>query len=190
MIVLLNGPPRSGKDMLANKITRQIANFEKRRFKDALVDITSAIYRVPKEMIEEMLEDSEGKEKPSEVFDGLSLRQALIDVSENVVKPRYGKNYFGHATAKTMRKNVNYAISDSGFVEEAKVIVDRFGGQNVVLIRLHRNGCDFSNDSRSYLPVDMFTHVANLQNNSSKHEILEQVIDVIELAQYKNGEFS
>jgi len=42
-------------------------------------------------------------------------------------------------------------IPDSGFAEEVFPIVEEFGEDNILLLRIHRKGCDFSRDSRSYL---------------------------------------
>ena len=159
MIVLLNGPPGSGKDTLADILVKRNWLFQKRRFKDALVDIAAAVYRVTPAFINEKLEDRIWKETPTEIFDGLSLRQALIKVSEDMIKPMYGNDYFGVSCAKTMNPQGNYVISDAGFESEANVLIDKFGKDDVVLIQLSREGHDFSNDSRSYLnnlPVETF----------------------------------
>lgn len=46
-------------------------------------------------------------------------------------------------------------FSDSGFQSEMEPLIEQFGIDNVVLVRLNRDGYDFSGDSRSYLePVE------------------------------------
>lgn len=163
-VIILNGPPGSGKDTIADYLEKERYVDKHIRFKDALFDITGAIYRTGAEFVKSFSYDQVEKMKPREEFNGLSQREALIFVSENVIKPSYGKDYFGKAVAKTIQlhaafariedpNNLNgtlrYVTSDGGFKEEIEPLVG--AGFKVILIRLHRDGCDFSKDSRKYL---------------------------------------
>jgi hypothetical protein len=48
------------------------------------------------------------------------------------------------------------AIPDSGFYCELPPLVEAFGAESIIMIRLHRKGKDFSLDSRSYVdPSDL-----------------------------------
>ena len=84
----------------------------------------------------------------------MTPRQLLILVSEDFVKPICGQNAFGVlATRRLLLQDIdkNTVFSDGGFVEEIKPLVDTFGKENVVVIRIHRKGCTFDGDSRSYI---------------------------------------
>ena len=185
MIILLNGPPRSGKDTIADMMS-EYNGYSKLRFKDRLIKITSAIYDVHENLIEELLDDTEGKEEPSKMFGGLSLRQALIHVSEDVVKPNFGNDYFGKITARYVDPSSKACISDTGFIDEAMAIVEKAGVENILLVHLYRKGCNFSNDSRSYLDADKFKHFLILENNGSKNDALNKVEVAIKLAEWRN----
>ena len=50
-----------------------------------------------------------------------------------------------------------FTLTDSGFVPEAVPIVKMFDAENCTLIRVHRKGCDFSGDSRSYIDLGVKT---------------------------------
>lgn len=185
MIVLLNGPPRSGKDAIADMICANNKSFTKLRFKDALVESVSKSYNVSTELIELLLVDERTKEHPLPEFNGLTCRQAMIDESENKIKPKWGKAYFGLATASKMNLDSNYVLSDAGFMEEAQVLIDEFGLDNIVLIQIERAGCDFSNDSRSYLPVENFKYSARLTNNKTIEDFYEKVTDFLDLVEWR-----
>jgi len=100
----------------------------------------------------------------------------LIDMSEKWFKPCYGSNIFGRLcaigiaeaieSADQLDSNVTgdntvviglpdvYAISDSGFDKEADSVLQLFGNDDTLLIRLHRDGHSFEGDSRSYIDLD------------------------------------
>ena len=82
-----------------------------------------------------------------------TLRQLLIRISEEYLKPTYGNSFFGRLAVRELKRSA-YPLTiftDSGFYEEAHTVVRSIGRRNTILIRLHREGCDFRNDSRSYL---------------------------------------
>lgn len=89
-------------------------------------------------------------------FNGLTPRQAYIWMSEDVMKPKFGKGVFGEKLAERIRwywkesSNRVIWITDSGFREEAEVIADKFGRHNCFILRLRGAGCSFVGDSRTY----------------------------------------
>ena len=85
--------------------------------------------------------------------DCFSQRDFLIYISENVMKPHFGNDYFGQKSAHLVihdKENDTFAFSDGGFPEELEVMF-QYPEIKVVLVRLHRKDCDFSKDSRDYL---------------------------------------
>jgi hypothetical protein len=83
--------------------------------------------------------------------EALSPRQALIHVSENVIKPQFGKDFFGLAAAdKCVKEDCDFAVfSDAGFISEIAPLASIY--QTLIIVRLYRDGFTFEGDSRSYL---------------------------------------
>lgn len=151
-VIILNGPPGSGKDTLADHMVENYRSCTAHmRFKTALNRIVCAIYGITDKMLESIAATE--KEVPSEIFKGLSLREAQIFVSEEIIKPNYGKHFFGKALVSEVLSSPvnNIFVSDGGFYEEIEPILERKEDINLILVRLFRDGHDFSRDSRNYL---------------------------------------
>lgn len=156
--VILNGPPGCGKDTIANEIVK-LGMFVKHQFKDALYEATAKHFGVDLEQFIQYASDRDKKDSHSLAgLDGLTPRQALIHVSENIYKPRYGSDYFGKVEATRVRElvgrmggNVAVIYPDGGFADEISSVRHEY--DFVVLIRLHRDGFDFSRDSRNYIHI-------------------------------------
>ena len=74
------------------------------------------------------------------------------------------------------------AVSDGGFPEEIQPVIDHVGAENITIVRIHREGCDFSNDSRNYLTQDMFEDKINfvdVDNNASIEKFETDVVYII-----------
>lgn len=182
-VVLINGPPGSGKDMLADFLLSQgksgVDEFSvvKREFKARLNEHTVKHFGVaPKRWAE--LTQRAFKEIPTSELKGLSPRQALIHVAENVCKPNYGKNYFAEALVASIAESENtvVVVPDCGFAEEVECVasseVTGFG-RRVLLVQLSREGCTFAGDSRGYVNIkDVGAgDVQLLQNSGTPEEV-------------------
>ena len=165
-VVILNGPPNCGKDTLADAMWHDYtgAQVERRAMKDGLIDLTADLLLVHRGWFRAVCADRDWKEEPMDRLGGRSPRQALIYVSEEVVKPAFGSDYFGRYAANNLEQGALNIFSDGGFVEEVIPLLNAVGLDNVLLVQLFRNGCSFEGDSRSYLPREMFTHSATLYN--------------------------
>jgi hypothetical protein len=146
--VLLNGPPNCGKDTLADLLTD--FGFDKHEFKAQLYEDTANHYGVSVTELTALAKGRDTKEVPW-VVTGLSPREMLIHVSENVIKPNEGLDYFGVAAAQRCQEgNATLAVfADSGFETEWPPLADLY--ENLVVFRLTRAGCSFAGDSRGYL---------------------------------------
>lgn len=152
-ILFLQGPPRSGKDFLGSFISRWF---------NSNTDIPTRSFKFA-DPINKHLRDTWGvdcndpnfdKDIPRDRFGGKSLRDLAIDYSENVIKPRFGKSYFGEEALKScqifLQGNPGLCIfTDSGFEQEAVPIVDYYRPSNCRIIQVHKEGKCFKNDSRS-----------------------------------------
>lgn len=153
-IILLNSPPSSGKDFTADYIIANFNNAKKDKFARVLKERTHALYGFawrPHDFYEAV------KEIANEDFYGLTPRQAYINVSELYFKPVHGKDIFGKILAQELDKYEweLMAISDSGFVEEAEVLINKYGKENIILIKIEREGYSFKGDSRSYINLGL-----------------------------------
>ena len=165
-IILVNGPPQSGKDTVGAMLQKRLPKAMLHKFAGPLKGATAYLYRelacgagMPNYTHEfhEVFEDGKRKNEPHPGMFGITPRQALIAVSEQLLKKIHGEAFFGELAAgyieRTFERGVaeTFVITDSGFVEEAVVLVDRFGAANVTVIEISRNGASFEGDSRSYI---------------------------------------
>lgn len=109
-----------------------------------------------------------------------SLRQALIADSEYHLKTRYGDNIFGRIAVVQMARSSYPLIlfSDCGFKPEVDCVLKAVGSDNSLLIRLHRSGKTYDNDSRSHLP-DGMCHTIDVYNDDSIHNVAMQCLSRI-----------
>lgn len=152
-IYLLNGPPRSGKDSLADLImAHEFAEVPTRveKFAEPLKIGGSAALAIP-------LEELESKWKET-IIPGLGVtwRQYQISMSEDWYKPQFGMDIFGRLLVERIRRRPAqyYVVSDSGFTYEAQPLVDTFGADAVTVFHLHREGYTFEGDSRDWVDAD------------------------------------
>lgn len=182
-VILFNGPAGSGKDVAAEAICNHYAETSHRRFKDRLFAITSAVYGITEETFTGPMYTRENKELPFEILGGLSPRQALIKVSEDVIKPSMGQNFFGEALANSLDSELT-VVSDSGFMGEALPIIDRVEPENVLVVKILRTGYTFEGDSRSYLDQDKLMRMGvacvNIFNDNSLEEFEHAVVNVVD----------
>lgn len=105
----------------------------------------------------------------------LSIRQAMICVSEVICKPRFGSNYFGLARANSIQEGEVIVDGSCGFVDELDPLIDKLGQENILLLRIHRNGYTFEGDSRSYIPDGVINNTIDVYNNSTEGEYFKEV---------------
>jgi len=148
-IIFFNGPPRSGKDTIVNELVKKYSNCENIKFSNPLKTALPVFFGLSKEQIVSLENDKEVKK---DYFLGKSWREIQISLSEEWAKPVFGYKVFGDITLNIIKNSNNqlFLISDSGFQEEAGSLIDYFGKDNCLLIRITRDGTSFNNDSRSY----------------------------------------
>ena len=85
-----------------------------------------------------------------------SSREALIHVSENIVKPKQGSDFYGRKLVETIGASSERYVftADGGFRNELVPLLE--AGYNVYIVHLERNGATFENDSRKLLTEDDF----------------------------------
>jgi hypothetical protein len=117
-----------------------------------------------------------------EVTMTLSVREALIYVSEVLCKATFGREYFGVARAEAIGSSGKYecAIDDScGFDDEIGPTIDRLGMDNVMLIRIHGRG-SFDGDSRNYISDGVVDNTVDVYNTRGEKVFLTQMSRMIQ----------
>lgn len=152
-IIILNAPPRAGKDTIAKIIDEQYG-LPVVSFKTPMFNIARGILgeRDFKEFMAVYETDRKDTQSLS-ILHGSTCREFMIWISESVIKPHFGKKHFGWLMAdllSEMEDDVDLTIcSDGGFPDEVEALIDF--GHKVKLVRMHREGFDFSKDSRDYI---------------------------------------
>ena len=180
-IVLVNGPPRSGKDTVANLLANH--GYQPLKFAGSLKAGLAGLLGLS---IEEYLEyfETDAKAENGGPFEDLTPRQALIDLSEEYMKPRFGQDIFGKVAANVaFEVEGDVVFSDCGFDAEVIPVVHFFGAENCRVIRLAREGCNWDGDSRTYLNPYLFKGVKFdwVRNNGTVADLEEVALGVLQL---------
>jgi len=186
MIIIFNGPPGSGKDKCCEHIEEK--GFIHLSFKKMLFDKTIEYYGVDTGWFLDEYNNREIKERKENALSGFSRREAMIHVSENILKPEYGKDFFGIEAAKLLEDGLDYCFSDGGFAEEIRPVINKCGADNICIIQLTRDGCDFSSDSRKYINGNLIeSFVLGKATTISKSHILPEEFSVKTYRVHNNG---
>lgn len=162
-LIIANGPPRSGKDTMCGLIREGITGHDliPLSYKKTLYVGVARRYGLSAEAVFQMNDDTLIKDEPSSIFNGKSVRQALIFESEEVIKKEYGPQGVAIQTFKLLeeeygierlKKAVLYC-SDGGFNSELQAAYDYFDidVDQVYIVRMLREGTSFKGDSREFL---------------------------------------
>jgi hypothetical protein len=182
-VIIFNGPPGAGKDECAKYFTsfghsvRHVHSENKQH----LLELALLLTGVSKEVWMERYLVRELKDTPWDVCGGLSQRNFYIKISEEWCKPLFGRDYFGNISGDRIRKSDGsmFYFSDGGFHNETAAI--RKACDRMIVFRLHREGCDFSNDSRDYIYMerDDITEI-DIYNNGTLVEMFEAIVYAID----------
>ena len=117
-----------------------------------------------------------------------SSREALIHVSEDIMKPKYGQDYYGRKFLEKVEGSPERYVftADGGFKDEVLPLLN--SGYNVYIVHLERLGATFDNDSRKLLTEDDFKEedgnvkyknlkFVKMDNNGSLDDLYKTITD-------------
>ena len=166
------------------------------RFKDKLFELTKVMFNINNDKFFDIYEDRIKKETPRAEFvvtysafinlstlidihieesrwieEGkvmLSCREAMIYVSEILIKPSFGEMYFGESLVKGIDSRADFVIDDStGFLEELIPVVEAVGVENILIVKVKRDGhTEWGADSRGWVSYEGVAEV-EVDNNGT-----------------------
>lgn len=196
-ILGFNGPPHSGKDSIAlavESILEGVYEFDGYVMSLAwpMREIGMRLLGMPPESNESY---AEAKEKGHQLFEQKimnmtvdppvqyatqwdNLRQFMIWMSEQAIKPRYGYDFW----ARKLRVDADFIwgdncvllVPDIGFTSEIDFFEADVGTANVLIVQTHREGCDFAKDSPDWCFAKSYNF--DLYNNSTIEWAAQQIV--------------
>jgi len=170
-LIILNGPPDSGKDIAADYLVSK-HGYTKLEMKGALRRLSHSIAALTgaDDIFCDGLEYDRALKDTKRVpeFGNRTWPEFLIWLSEGVAKPIFGDDVFARAAIKAIRESnaTHVVFSDGGFAVEVEALYKEFG--SVDIIRMYRSGRGFSvgrKDSRRYInhpdPLKKPYHLVN-----------------------------
>lgn len=194
-IILLNGPAGCGKDYAAVELCKRLdpARTHHDKFARFVKESCHAAYGIFVKGRPAPHDWFEGrKDQPCSELFGTTPRDVYISFSEDMMKPLHGKDIFGRLLLRSLLskndKLDTVIVSDSGFLEEARVLFDYYGPKNVTLVHLHRPGCTFEGDSRSYVSAEALgLEGASEVSNPGDATFIQTLIERVPYLKHKCG---
>jgi hypothetical protein len=175
-LLFLNGPPGCGKDTAADWLAER--HWRRMKFAQPLKQAAGLLLDLPVHLIET-------KKELVLPFEHKTIRDVLIGLSENIVKPAMGQEHFGKLAGKSVEAAFRttyynkFVFSDSGFWPELRGCLNYLNDEGYEfqyeVWKIVRPGCDFSNDSRGYLPEGI-----KIDNDGTLEEFKAKVLKEIE----------
>lgn len=187
-IFLLNGPPRSGKDTGSEWLSKHFGG-RVLKFANPIKRTVTALFHNGDRKAFMAMDTAELKDTPQDIYFGKSCRAVQIGVSENFLKPFFNDTgVFGRLLVNEIDAYRDrlftgpFFISDSGFRTEAEVLIEKYGAENIFLLRLHRENHTFKGDSRGYITLkDLNVREFDITNTNDNlpafYENLRYVVD-------------
>ena len=196
-LIVLNGPPRSGKDTIGNMLGSLGDDIYVTKFAIPLKQMAHRLLGI-NDVDYDSFDDV--KDKPHDDFHGLTPREFYIGLSEQFIKPMLGQGFLGSMLVRDIireaeersgtGRKLNYVVvTDSGFKPELLRLVDEFGAQNMLLCHIFRPNTNFIGDSRRYIrrggirKVEIGNGKGIAQLRASTAQALSQVPDYEHLAE-------
>lgn len=170
LVIMFNAPPRAGKDTACEILMRKFPESVKYEyFKEYLYKESAKVLGLDFNFWASVCQNGDLKDKPmlrlqtGEVEGSLTPRDILINVAENILKPKHGKDCIANATAHKIAKTIQQfkaekgynpiiVVPDLGFPYEADAVRTIIPSAEVAVVHIKREGYTFEGDSRNYVP--------------------------------------
>lgn len=220
-MILFNSPRNVGKSKVIEYLNSKGYNLTSAECKESLHKLTMTLFGVYPDRYWEIYNTRELKEVPlsdfsatlpyseickmqelvgrwatKDIFGGhrkveFTIREAMIYVSEIVVKSRWGNDWFGKERVRKMKgyenlkdigyfnKGFTFTDDSAAFVDELYPLIDYLRQENILLLRIHRDGFTFEGDSRNYIPDGIIDNTIDVYNNGTEQEYFDQVEEIV-----------
>ena len=172
-IICINGAPGSGKDTCGELLSEIYDNVRIVKFAHPLDDIAKRLLNMRDGDFDYYR--NQGKEESLLKWGcKLTMRQLLIKISESLIKPSFGREWFAEQCAmyvvRTYQEGETIVVTDSGFQYEFNWFKNRLKDfAQIRLIHLTRKGCTFDGDSRQV--VSDGENTVYINNDGTKEEL-------------------
>lgn len=188
-IILFNAPPYSGKDMVAegvkNILLQNNVPCRIEKFASILKDCVHIMFPYAIEIHNMCLKNPELKDNTFPQLLNMSYREVCIKMSEQAIKPTFGKGIFGWVLGQKLKQEIGgiILISDCGFIDEVNALMNCLPSDSYGLIKIFREGCSFASDSRQWIDENKLDkHIKmcyTLQNNATKEQAITEAYNQI-----------
>ena len=171
--MLINGPPRAGKDVAARELWRA-KGYQREKFAAPLKASTAAFFNLTCDELEAR------KDEAMPELRGRSPREVDISKSEEWAKRFFGDDIFGWLCAQRVRRLATpTCISDCGFQVEVDAFAEHFEASDMLLLRVTREGRSFDGDSRDWVEPCRGMASAEVANDGSFGDFCARVSRVV-----------
>ena len=189
VVIMFNGPPRSGKDSACEIIMEHFPEVHYAYFKEVLYRESAKILGLDFNFWAKVCQNGDLKDLPMLTMSAgetgalMTPRDILIYLAEKVLKPKHGKDFIARKTActivdliKQQHEQSNEAavivVPDLGFDYEIDTVRKMIPDAHVISVAVYRPGFTFEGDSRNYVKEANF----GLHNTGSYEDLENKVL--------------
>jgi hypothetical protein len=170
-IIILNGPPRCGKDVAANAIQQYLGTDTVAHLKLSTPLKTIAMLILGGDpVLHEQLKDV-----PTN-FKSLSYREMQIIIFNELARS-LGIDWLGQIMVRSiLAEESDYiVISDGGRPEDVAPMLRLLPSKEVMILQIMRNNCNFTHDIRMYLSDNraIMRHIVNDDLDTFKNNVID-----------------
>lgn len=179
--ILLNGPKYCGKDTAASALLQAFGEDSAIfRFTVPVKDETHRRYGL--DVAYDHFEDQKVKDLPMECFGGLSPREAYIKVG-NELRAEHGPDIVTEMLCERIRASgVPIVVNpDCGGDGEAEGIVEELGYDRVIVFRIHKEGHDYTGDSRNWVTSEKVRKIDIVNVAGQVADYVSTVVQISEM---------
>ncbi len=140
-LILISGAPRTGKNRAGSMLATEF-NGDHFALSDFLKIETHKFHGLGN--ANDIFHFENRKDVPCWEFGGKTPRQAYIDYSEAILKPKYGQGYLGELAEDRLECNIESNIvsivSGVGFIEEVRPLIAMAGPSGTFHVRIVDSG--------------------------------------------------